>query len=237
MLDIDQLNHSLETQGTLERLRWVCDTIGRNLVFTTSFGLEDQYITRLIGDNRLPIDIVTLDTGRLFPETYDLWSQTEETYDLKIKAVYPDQSALEKLIRQHGINGMYKSHEARLSCCDTRKVAPLRRALSDADGWITGLRREQSSFRHDMRFASYDEDHKVIKINPLADCTRDNLVSAIRAFNIPYNALHDGGYTSIGCQPCTRAIRVGESEREGRWWWERDGQSECGLHLEKKVAT
>lgn len=205
-------------------------TAGR-LVFTTSFGLEDQAITHALLDAGLDIELVTLDTGRLFPETYELWAQTEERYGQRIVAVAPDRAALEALVARQGINGFRQSVEARKACCDIRKVQPLGRALAGAAAWITGLRAEQSANRAHVPFAEFDQSHGLIKVNPLADWTRKELARYVSDNAIPYNPLHDRGYPSIGCAPCTRAVRIGEPERAGRWWWEAEAKKECGLHV------
>ncbi|MEA2759664.1 MAG: phosphoadenosine phosphosulfate reductase [Methylobacteriaceae bacterium] len=199
--------------------------------FTTSFGLEDQAITHAIAANALAIEIVTIDTGRLFAETYDVWAQTEERYGIRIAAVIPDRDRLEVLVGEHGINGFRTSLRNRQACCAVRKSEPLRRALVGASAWITGLRAEQSQHRRHTPLAEFDEQHGLIKINPLADWIARDVARYVADNRIPYNVLHDRGFPSIGCAPCTRAVRVGEPERAGRWWWEEDQKKECGLHL------
>jgi phosphoadenosine phosphosulfate reductase len=213
------------------RLSCLPKLVSGRLVFTTSFGLEDQAITDAICTADLPIEIVTLDTGRLFPETYDLWAETEERYGRRILGLTPDRDNLETLVAEQGINGFRRSQEARRACCHVRKVEPLGRALAGAAGWITGLRAEQSASRAGVSVAEFDEHHSLIKINPLADWSRAELVSYVTERAIPYNLLHDRGFASIGCAPCTRALRPGEPERAGRWWWEAETKKECGLHL------
>lgn len=199
--------------------------------FTTSFGLEDQVITHAIMLNAPEIEIVTIDTGRLFPETHDVWAETEARYRRRIRAVAPDREQVEIFVAQNGINGFRDSIENRLACCGIRKGEPLRRALARASAWITGLRTEQSEHRRSTPLAELDDEHTLIKINPLADWTARDVARYIADNRIPYNALHDRGFPSIGCAPCTRAVRIGESERAGRWWWEEDQKKECGLHL------
>jgi phosphoadenosine phosphosulfate reductase len=199
--------------------------------FTTSFGLEDQAITHAIAANALEIEIVTIDTGRLFAETYDVWAQTEERYGIRIAAVIPDHDRLEVFVGERGINGFRRSLQNRQACCAIRKSEPLRRALVGASAWITGLRAEQSQHRRHTPLAEFDEQHGLIKINPLADWIARDVARYIADNRIPYNVLHDRGFPSIGCAPCTRAVRVGEPERAGRWWWEEDQKKECGLHL------
>ncbi|WP_137390728.1 phosphoadenylyl-sulfate reductase [Rhodoligotrophos defluvii] len=215
------------------RLRAVRQLIPGRLVFTTSFGLEDQAITHAIFTHGLgkDIEVVTLDTGRLFAETYELWAETEERYGCRIRAFAPDTVSVEALVAGQGINGFRHSVDARLACCAVRKVEPLGRALAGAAGWVTGLRAEQSAGRAATPLASYDGSRALIKVAPLADWTRRELETYINDNGIPYNVLHDRGFSSIGCAPCTRAVRLGEPERAGRWWWEQDGKSECGLHL------
>jgi phosphoadenosine phosphosulfate reductase len=200
------------------------------LVFTTSFGLEDQAITHAILSQDLAIDIVTLDTGRLFPETYAVWGETEARYDRRIRAFYPERASIEAFVAQHGINGFRASIAARQDCCAVRKVEPLGRALDGASGWITGMRAEQSSERATTPYAAVDPARSLIKLNPLLDWTRERVVAFVHEHGVPYNALHDEGFLSIGCAPCTRAVKPGEPERAGRWWWEQEDKKECGLH-------
>ena len=201
------------------------------LVFTTSFGLEDQAIAHAIFTQDLPVEVVSLDTGRLFPETYDLWVETERRYGVRIRAFFPQLEATESLVQQQGFGGFRASPEARHACCHVRKVEPLGRALNGAAGWITGLRAGQSPNRAETPAAVFDADRNLIKINPLFDWSRERAVDFVRANEIPYNVLHDSGFLSIGCAPCTRAVAPGEPERAGRWWWENESQKECGLHL------
>jgi phosphoadenosine phosphosulfate reductase len=219
-----------------QRLAAASRLVDGRIVFTTSFGLEDQAITHAIceSDLDLHIDIVTLDTGRLFPETYDLWNRTEERYGRRIRAFAPDRAAIETLVAAQGINGFRQSVDARKSCCHVRKVEPLRRALSGAAAWITGLRAEQSPNRAGVPVAEADEAFGLVKINPLADWRREDLLRYVADHAIPYNPLHDQGFPSIGCAPCTRAVRVGEPERAGRWWWEDEAKKECGLHVHEE---
>jgi phosphoadenosine phosphosulfate reductase len=200
------------------------------VVFTTSFGIEDQAVTHAICSQALAIDVVTLDTGRLFPQTYELWAQTERRYGRRLQAFYPERGAVEALVDRQGINGFYTSVEGRHACCTVRKVEALRRALAGATAWITGLRADQSDNRAGISFAAIDPQHRLIKVNPLFDWTREQVLAFIREHGIPYSPLHDQGFLSIGCAPCTRAIVPGEPERSGRWWWEQEHKKECGLH-------
>jgi phosphoadenosine phosphosulfate reductase len=229
----EALAYAMRDASLPERLACASRSIVGRLVFTTSFGLEDQAITHAIfrAGLDLHIELVTLDTGRLFPETYDLWAQTEDRYGRRINAVSPDRASVEALVSSQGINGFRHSVEARKSCCDVRKVEPLGRALAGAAGWITGLRAEQSAFRATVPLAVHDSGYGLTKINPLADWNREDLARYVADNAIPYNPLHDQGYPSVGCAPCTRSVRLGEPERAGRWWWEQESKKECGLHL------
>jgi phosphoadenosine phosphosulfate reductase len=227
----DRLPADFASRSLAGRLRAVRERFAGRLVFTTSFGLEDQAITHAIAESGAEIALVTLDTGRLFPETYDVWAETEARYGLRVAVHAPEPGELAALVLRDGINGFRNSVEARKACCGVRKLGPLKRALDGAEAWITGLRAEQSLFRTGTGFLGWDEAHHVQKVNPIADWSRSDLTDYVRANEIPYNALHDRGFPSIGCAPCTRAIRVGEDERAGRWWWENEGKKECGLHI------
>jgi phosphoadenosine phosphosulfate reductase len=200
-------------------------------VFTTSFGLEDQALTHLIVVSGIDCRFVTLDTGRLFPQTHAVWADTEQRYGIQVEAFYPRSEALGTLLRDKGVNGFYHSIEARHACCSVRKVEPLNRALNGAAVWLTGLRADQSSNRQALDFVSDDTERHVLKVNPLLDWSRDQVATLVRDQDVPYNALHDQGFLSIGCAPCTRAVAPNEPERAGRWWWEQDQTRECGLHL------
>jgi phosphoadenosine phosphosulfate reductase len=204
--------------------------IAGRLVFTTSFGLEDQAIAHAILRLDLAIEVVTLDTGRLFPETYAVWSETEARYGRRIRAFYPERTSVEAFVAQQGIDGFRASIAARQACCAVRKVEPLRRALDGASGWITGVRAEQSWERATTPYAAVDDARGMIKLNPLLDWSRERVVALVHKHGIPYNTLHDAGFLSIGCAPCTRAVKPGEPERAGRWWWEQEDKKECGLH-------
>jgi len=219
----------LEAHERLVQLRHA--VIGR-VLFTTSFGLEDQVLTHLIASERLEVEIVTLDTGRLFPQTYELWQETEEHFGCRIRALHPERDLLEAFVSDVGVNGFYSSLEARKACCDIRKVRPLARALAGASAWITGLRSEQSPERNRSSLAEFDAERELIKVNPLLDWTREETLSFARQRGVPTNPLHASGYLSIGCAPCTRAVRPGEDERSGRWWWESEEKKECGLHVD-----
>jgi phosphoadenosine phosphosulfate reductase len=223
---------SLDPAARLSALR--AASPGR-IVFTSSFGLEDQALTHLIAQSGLDIEFVTLDTGRLFPDAYDVWASTEQRYGVKIKAFYPRRVALEDWVSEHGINGFRDSSANRHACCGLRKIEPLARALAGADVWITGLRADQSQNRAGMDYVSFDAARGLIKANPLLDWSRQRAVNFAGSNDVPINALHAQGFLSIGCAPCTRAIAPGEDERAGRWWWEQSAQpndKECGLHVD-----
>ena len=220
-----------------ERIATLRRNVPGKITFTTAFGLEAQVILHLLDGEDLDIDIVTLDTGRLFPETYDLWAETERRYGRRIRAVEPRHADLEMLIDRQGINGFYESREARGSCCHVRKVEPLNRALAGARAWIAGLRGDQSAHRQGMDVVTVDEGHRLLKLNPLFDWTRQAVLDFAKEHDVPINKLHAKGFVSIGCAPCTRAIAPGEPERAGRWWWEQQDHKECGLHLDRKTAA
>jgi phosphoadenosine phosphosulfate reductase len=216
-----------------ERLTQLRREVAGKIVFTTSFGIEDQAILQMIVDQDLDIEIATLDTGRLFPETYELWAQAEKRYGRRIRAFYPRHADLEALIDRQGINGFYDSRGARLSCCHVRKVEPLNRALAGSRAWVTGLRRDQSQNRDQMNLLSADSGRQLLKLSPLFDWSREQVAGFIASHGIPINPLHEKGFVSIGCAPCTRAIAPGEPERAGRWWWEDETKKECGLHVSR----
>jgi phosphoadenosine phosphosulfate reductase len=207
------------------------------IVFTTSFGLEDQAIGHAIFAQDLAIDVVTFDTGRLFPETHQVWAETEQRYGKRIRALLPERSSVEAWVAEHGIDGFRASVAARQGCCGLRKVEPLGRALAGAAGWVTGVRAEQSVDRAMMSFAEIDPQRRLLKLNPLLDWTRDRVAAFVRQHRIPYNSLHDRGFVSIGCAPCTRALAPGEPERAGRWWWEQEEKKECGLHSTNRPSA
>lgn len=208
-----------------------------NAVFTTSLGIEDQVITAAIGLARLPIQVSTLETGRLFAETVALISETEERFDISIQRYTPVQDDIDAYAAQYGLNGFYDSVEARHACCHVRKLKPLAKALEGAQIWITGLRRGQSGNRATTPFAEYDAERNLLKINPLADWSLDQINAYVEQEAVPVNPLHKRGYPSIGCEPCTRAIKPGEPERAGRWWWENDEKRECGLHVAEAASA
>jgi phosphoadenosine phosphosulfate reductase len=213
---------------TVLRLMW--ERFGESLVFATSLSAEDQILTEMIARNKWPIPFVTLDTGRLFPETYDLLAETEKRYNIKIQIFFPKNEAVEQMVSEQGVNLFYDSIANRKRCCQVRKLEPLKRALSPYRAWICGLRREQSVTRAITRVVEDDALNGKVKINPLIDWTEAQVWGVIAARQIPYNPLHDKGFPSIGCACCTRAIKQTESVRAGRWWWEEPEHKECGLH-------
>lgn len=223
--------------GLDEMLAELTKEFSGKVTFSTSFSFEDQVITHKILSNQLPISIFTLDTGRLFPETYSVWRATNEKYNTHIKAYYPDHSLLEDFVAAKGPNSFYESVENRKSCCYIRKVDPLKRALKNNSVWITGLRAEHSADRHDMPQVEWDESNHIIKYHPILHWTTEEVKQYISQNDIPYNPLHDKGFVSIGCAPCTRAIRPGEDFRAGRWWWEDNTKKECGLHVHEQASN
>ncbi len=227
---IRSLNEEMANLDLAGRLA-LAARLGDRAVFTTSLGIEDQVITHGIGVNRLDIDVITLQTGRLFGETLTLIGDTEARYGIKIQRFEPLKDDLDAYIAQYGLNGFYDSVEARHGCCAARKVKPLARALEGASIWITGLRRGQSGSRFATPFAEFDAERGLVKINPLADWDLERIKAFVVDQSIPVSPLHSRGYPSIGCEPCTRAIKPGEAERAGRWWWETDETRECGLHV------
>lgn len=200
------------------------------IVFSSSFSWEDQAISHIILSQNLPIKIFTLDTGRLFGETYYVWSRTNELYNTKIEAYYPNQELIERFVTEKGPNAFYESVENRKSCCYIRKVEPLQRALDGNKLWITGLRAEHSPERGDLPKLEWDQTNKILKFHPLLHWSTEQLKAFINENGIPYNTLHDKGFVSIGCAPCTRAVMPGDDFRAGRWWWEDKTSKECGLH-------
>jgi phosphoadenosine phosphosulfate reductase len=231
-----QLNkrEGMEDKSAQEILKWAIDTFGSKIGFASSFGAEDVVIidimTKIDKENTR---IFTLDTGRLNQDTYNIMESIRWKYGIKIEVYFPDQKEVEDLVRTRGVNLMYGSVENRKLCCEIRKVHVLERALSKLDGWITGLRRDQISSRANIKKIEIDSSHNnIVKINPLADWTNEMVWSYIHENSIPYNKLHDVGYPSIGCEPCTRAVKPGEDPRSGRWWWEEATHKECGLHFD-----
>ena len=223
-----------ETKGAEEVLRWALQTYHPRIALASSFGAEDVVLIDMMVKINPNARIFTLDTGRLNQETYDVMDRIREKYRIKIEVMFPKSDAVEQMVRAKGMNLFYDSIENRKECCGVRKVEPLNRALRDLDAWITGLRRQQSVTRTQVSKVEIDEAHnKMVKVNPLTDWTGDQVWDYIKKNGVPYNKLHDMGYPSIACAPCTRAVKPGEDERAGRWWWENPETKECGLHVRK----
>ena len=229
-ISLSSLNAAIEGKSEIESLAILADLFPGEVVFSTSLGYEDQVITDFILKNNLNITIFTLDTGRLFSETYMTLQKTNNRYDTKIKVYYPQTAAAEELVSTKGPLSFYDSVENRKECCFIRKVEPLNRALKGAKIWVTGIRAEQSGNRQDMERLEVDEAHDLIKFHPILDWSFEEVKHYVKSNGIPYNPLHDKGFVSIGCAPCTRAIQEGEDFRAGRWWWEDESKKECGLH-------
>lgn len=228
-----KLNSELSATTSLNALfDFLLDKNLGNITFSTSLGQEDQVITHHIASQKLPIEIFTLDTGRLFQETYDVLDITQRKFKTQLHVFSPNTVAVEKLVTTKGPNSFYESVENRKECCNIRKVEPLKRALTNRDVWITGLRQSQSQHRTDLNFFSYDTSFGILKFNPLLHWSLEDVTIYLDKHNVPQNKLHTKGYVSIGCAPCTRAIEPGEDLRAGRWWWE-SSKKECGLHTIK----
>lgn len=226
----DQLNERFAGKEPEEVLGWFLKEYKGHIALASSLGIEDQVLTAMICDIDRDTCIFTLDTGRLFPETYSLIERTNMTYGIKVRLFFPDYHQVEKMVSEGGMNLFYESIEKRRLCCHVRKLEPLKRAFSGLKVWICGLRHEQSVTRTNNRMVEWDENNGLLKVNPLIDWTEEQTWIYIRERGVPYNKLHDQGFPSIGCQPCTRAIKPGEDVRAGRWWWEDPEHKECGLH-------
>jgi phosphoadenosine phosphosulfate reductase len=214
-----------------ERIAEMRRSVEGCIVFSTSLGLDDQAILNAIAESGADIDIFTLDTGRLFPEVLETVELSEIRYGVRIRLVTPEASEVEALVARDGVFGFRQSVDNRKACCEVRKVRPLNRELKGAQGWITGIRREHSENRADAALAAWDEERGLLKVNPIADWSTQELTAYIAENNVPVNPLHARGFVSIGCQPCTRAVQPGEHPRAGRWWWEHEEKKECGLHM------
>jgi len=225
-----KLRAEISQKSIPETLQIIADAFPGKGVFTSSFGVEDQVITHFIFTYNLPIRVVTIDTGRMFEETYKVFNRTRERYNREIEVMFPKFEAVQKLLSTKGPYSFYDSIENRKECCNIRKVEPLIRALDNMECWITGIRRDQNQNRTGMEMFEWDEGYGLYKINPLLDWTLSDVEQFLKKENIPYNHLHDKGFVSIGCAPCTRAIKPGEDFRAGRWWWENSSGKECGLH-------
>lgn len=227
---LTEIAERIKNLDPVEALRFFASQYPGKIVFSTSFGWEDQVITHMIFANDIPIEVFTLETGRLFPETYYVWNRTLEIYKRPIHAYFPDAQALQQMVDKKGPSSFYESVENRKECCGIRKLEPLRRALKGNNLWVTGIRSSQSVNRHDMTNLEWDEQNQMIKFHPIFFWSLDEVKEYIKENNIVYNTLHDKGFPSIGCAPCTRAVSVGEDFRAGRWWWEDQSKKECGLH-------
>ena len=228
--EIDNLNIKYADASAQELLQSFMSQYGARLALSSSLSIEDQTLTDMMLRIDPQANIFTLDTGRLFPETYELIDRTNEHYKVKLKVYCPQTEALQQFVATEGINPFYESIEKRHACCEVRKLEPLRRAFRDLDVWVCGLRSAQSVTRSDMRLIEWDERHGLLKINPLIHWTEQQVWDYIRENRVPYNRLHDKGFPSIGCEPCTRAVRRIDDVRAGRWWWESPDHRECGLH-------
>jgi phosphoadenosine phosphosulfate reductase len=230
----ERLNNQFKASPPEDILIFFTREYRNRIALSTSLGAEDQILTHMAANIDKTIRIFTLDTGRLFQETYDLLDITRNKYGLNIETYFPDYEEVEKMVNEKGINLFYESIENRLLCCHIRKTEPMKRALTGVDVWISGIRREQSISRKDIQIVEWDDQNNLLKVNPLVEWNHDQVWEYIRHHNIPYNKLHDKGYPSIGCLPCTRAVEQGEDLRAGRWWWEMDGNKECGIHIKNQ---
>jgi len=230
---IDNLNLKFANIPLNDILTYFISEFKGRIALSSSMGAEDQILTQMVAGIDPKAKIFTLDTGRMFPETYELVERTNARYKINIKIYFPDREQVEQMVNEKGINLFYESIENRKQCCHIRKIEPLKRALQGLDIWISGLRRSQSVTRTDLQLVEWDENFGLIKLNPLINWTEGQTWAYINENNIPYNKLHDQGFPSIGCQPCTRAVESGEDVRAGRWWWELPQHKECGLHVKE----
>jgi phosphoadenosine phosphosulfate reductase len=229
-MQLPELKNLLEGLSIENQLMKLQSLFNQRILFTTSLGIEDQVITHIIFKNNLEIKVATLDTGRLFPQTYDVLSRTLIRYNKKIDIYFPEYETIEKMVTEKGPFSFYQSVDNRKECCRLRKVVPLNRALKGIECWISGIRADQSDDRTQMDWIEYDKTRKLFKFYPLFSWSFNDVKNFTKENNVPYNSLHDKGYVSIGCEPCTKAVKPGEDFRAGRWWWENDGAKECGLH-------
>ena len=227
---IQRWNKEFRHASPVNVLAYFLDRFKGKIAFSTSLGMEDQVLTEMISSIDPDLRIFTLDTGRLFPETYDLISRTAGKYNMLINVYFPDAAEVEQMVAEKGVNLFYNSIENRKLCCEVRKLRPLARALEGMDAWITGLRKHQSVTRNNLKVVEWDENNSLLKINPLINWSEQEVKEYVEARGIPVSPLHSRGFASIGCQPCTRAIETGEDVRAGRWWWENPDTKECGLH-------
>ncbi|MCF8380555.1 MAG: phosphoadenylyl-sulfate reductase [Bacteroidales bacterium] len=228
---IEELNTRFDKKNPEDVLGFFLLECKRKIALSSSLGAEDQVLTEMISKIDPETKIFTLDTGRLFPETYDLISETNKKYHIKIEVFFPDYKSVETMVKEKGINLFYESIENRKLCCHLRKIEPAKRAFKGLDVWISGLRKDQSLNRFNTKLVEWDEVNGLIKVNPLLNWSEKDVWNYIKEKDVPYNALHDKGFPSIGCQPCTRAVKKDEDIRAGRWWWEEAEHNECGLHV------
>jgi len=227
---IAQWNNELKGKDASGVTAFFLKHYGERIVLSTSLGPEDQVLTAMVLGQQKSAEVFTLDTGRLFPETYELLARTNKFFGIRIRTYFPDAARVEEMVARHGINLFYDSVENRKMCCGIRKVAQLPRAFAGKEAWISGLRKDQSVTRFFNKLVEWDPHNGLVKINPLINWTEKEVWAYIHDHGLPYNMLHDNGFPSIGCEPCTRAIEPGEEIRAGRWWWENEFQKECGLH-------
>lgn len=231
-VEIEELAGKFESMGPLDILRWAAEVYGDRIALASSFSAEDMVVLDMMSQTWARPRVFTLDTGRLPEETYQLMEEVRSRYDVELLVYFPEPDRVERMVREHGVNLFYRSVDLRRLCCQVRKVEPLRRALAGLDGWICGLRRQQSVTRQELRKIELDAPHgNIVKLSPIADWSREQVWEYVKQHRIPYNKLYDRGYTSIGCAPCTRPVAPGEDERAGRWWWEDPEHKECGLHV------
>ena len=230
-MELKELSSRLSGKSIADSLRELVSAYPGKVIFTTSFGIEDQVITHIIFSNDIPVEVVTLDTGRLFPETYKVFAETVIKYKKKISVCLPDQSGVEKMVTEKGPFSFYESKDNRMECCFLRKVVPLNRALNGKSVWVTGIRADQSGNRSEMTDLEFDHSKKIIKYHPLFNWSLEDVERFLKENDVPYNSLHDKGFLSIGCEPCTRPVIKGQDFRSGRWWWETDSAKECGCHV------
>lgn len=228
--EIEELNEKFANKSPVELIRFFSELYGDKIALSTSLGAEDQVLTHMVMEGAPGMDIFTLDTGRLFPETYDLIARTRAKYNKDIDVYFPERADVEAMVKASGINLFYDSIENRKMCCGVRKLDPLKRAFVGLDAWVCGLRASQAVTRSEAKLVEWDVVNEVVKINPLVHWSEDMVWDYIKANKVPYNTLHDKGFPSIGCQPCTRAVLAGEDVRAGRWYWENPETKECGLH-------
>ncbi len=231
IMDTETIRERLAGLTVAGQLEVLTGIFPEKVLFTTSFGIEDQVLNHIIFEGNIPVKVATLDTGRLFPETYKVFNETIKRYGKYIQVYFPDPAGIETMISEKGPFSFYRTKEDRMECCRLRKVIPLNRALTGMKVWISGIRASQSDNRKSMNQLEYDTDKEILRFHPLFDWSYDKVRKFINLNHIPYNMLHDKGFISIGCQPCTRAVEAGEDFRTGRWWWETDGVKECGCHI------